>query len=277
MLSYQHAYHAGCFADVVKHLTLSRISHYLVQKDKPLFYLETHAGRGIYDLYDKMANKTQEYQQGIALLWQHRKKTPPVYAEYLKVITKYNPNGELRHYPGSPLFALELLRPIDRLVACELHPKEFDQLSLLPTQGKKIFYTPEDGMKNLLNLLPPFEKRGLIFIDPSYEIKDEYKTVPKAIKEAYKRFNNGTFCLWYPFIESHYHQQLLRGLETVTTSKTLRVEFYIHSNLHDGMSGCGLWIANPPYVLEQELISALDYLCTIINPGKSFYKIYKQD
>ncbi|KTD23413.1 protein involved in catabolism of external DNA [Legionella lansingensis] len=271
MLSYQHGYHAGNFADVVKHLTLSRILNYMIQKEKPLFYLETHAGRGIYDLQDSQAVKTREYLQGIHLLWQEKNKLSTLFSPYLQCISDINPTGSLRFYPGSPALAIALLRPQDRIYCCELHPREFEHLQTLAHPRKRVFYEHHDGLFNLNALLPPPERRAIIFLDPSYEIKQEYKEIPKAIKAAYQKFSTGVFCLWYPLVDKKLHEQLLRGMENIGAPNTLRIEFSLNPMINQGMTGCGLWIINPPYALTNEMKTILNQLCSLINPGTSSF------
>lgn len=273
MLSYQHGYHAGNFADVIKHFTLSRTLSYMTAKDKALLYLETHSGRGIYDFKDGQAQKTKEFHDGITKLWDKRAKAPEVFRPYLHLLQKLNPNDQLRYYPGSPTLAIDALREQDRLICCELHPAEFDQLSILDTQRKKVHFAHEDGLQQMVALLPPFEKRGLIFIDPSFEIKDEYKEIPKVMHKAYKRFSTGTFCLWYPIIDRRLHEQVTRGLAAIGAEKTLQLDFYLSRTPMPGMYGCGLWLCNPPYTLANELKTGMDYLKTILNPGQSHYTI----
>lgn len=273
MLSYQHSYHAGNFADVVKHLTLTRLIHYLCLKDKPVFYLETHAGRGFYDLQDAQANKTGEYQQGIALLWQQRQQLPAVFDPYIDSLNLANSDGKLRFYPGSPALARDHLRQQDRLFCCELHPQEFVQLQQLPRHGKRLFCHKEDGILSLKALLPPPERRGLIFIDPAYEIKKEYKSIPSAIKTAYSHFSGGVFCLWYPLLDPYLNAQLVRQLETITPGNSLRIEFNFSKEANHGMQGCGLWVVNPPYILQAEMDEALYCLTQILNPGASSYTV----
>lgn len=273
MLSYQHGYHAGGFADVVKHLTLTRIINYMIQKDKPIFYLETHSGRGIYDLKDGQATKTSEFRQGISLLWDQRKKAPPIFSPYFDAIKSLNATGTLRFYPGSPYLAISGLRPQDRLACSELHPGEFSHLEQVPQLGKHVFFNQSDGIKDLNALLPPIERRGLIFIDPSYEMKEEYKQIPNAIKLAYSRFSTGVYCLWYPIIDNRLHNQLLCGLKNINASHTLRLEFYLTASPKKGMTGCGLWVINPPYTLAEEIKKTFDFLRTLFNPGISSYLI----
>ncbi|CEK10955.1 23S rRNA (adenine(2030)-N(6))-methyltransferase RlmJ [Legionella hackeliae] len=277
MLSYQHGYHAGNFADVVKHVTLSRILTYLVKKEKPLFYLETHSGKGLYDLKDSQAIKTGESLQGIQLLCQHKNQLSPLFSPYLKCINSINTTAGLRFYPGSPAIAIELLRPQDRLYCCELHPREFEHLKTLLHPEKRVFFSHSDGIASLTSLLPPPERRGIIFIDPSYEIKDEYKTIPKAINLAYQRFSTGTFCLWYPLVDNWLHQQLLRGMESIGAKSTLRLEFIHRAEDGAGMTGCGLWIINPHYTLEEEMKTILEQLKSLFNPGISSFLVDRRE
>lgn len=273
MLSYQHGYHAGNFADVIKHVALTRLIDYLIQKDKPVFYLETHAGRGLYDLKDSQANKTSEYKQGISLLWDKQQQLPPVFMPYMTLIKAQNPTQTLRYYPGSPAIAIAQFREKDRLFCCELHPQEFEQLKQLKRQGKRVFFSESDGIHQLKALLPPPEHRGLIFIDPSYEIKSEYKHIPQAIKQSFPHFASGVYCLWYPLVDHYHHQQLIRNLADIPATNTLRVEFNWTKAQSGGMTGCGLWIANPPYTLAGEMREALNYLQSLFNPGISSYHI----
>lgn len=271
MLSYQHGYHAGNFADVVKHSILARLLNYMTKKEKPIFYFETHSGRGLYDLTSAQSLKTGEALEGIQKLWDDRKSLHAIFAPYLDVIQNSNPTPKLQYYPGSPELAICMLRQQDRLFFSELHPREFESLSQLPKQGKRVFYSDQDGMNNLAALLPPPERRGLIFIDPSYEIKTDYRQIPLALKNAYQRFATGTYCLWYPITDNRLHQQLIRGLTEIGANDSLRVEFYLTQADKPGMTGCGLWIINPPYVLAEELKLLLQGLRKLFNPGVSSY------
>ncbi len=273
MLSYQHGYHAGNFADVIKHIALTRLLNYLTMKDKPLFYLETHAGKGLYDLKNKQAEKTGEYKQGINLIWSDKKKLPPVFKDYLKVISQLNPTQDLRHYPGSPYLAMNQLRPQDRMYFCELHPGEFEALDELPHFNKKVHASNTDGIAAMRALLPPPEKRGLVFIDPSFELKEEYKDIPAAIKQAFTHFSSGVFCLWYPVVNRRLADKLVRNMKDIKIKGALRIEFNLTLAPMDGLSGTGLWVINPPYTFAEEMKSVLDILRTYFNPGVSSYII----
>lgn len=273
MLSYQHGYHAGNFADVFKHIALTRLLNYLIIKDKPLFYLETHSGKGLYDLHHKQAEKTGEYRQGIKLLWPDKKNLPPLLKSYFEALLKLNLNENLRQYPGSPFLAINQLRAQDRLYFCELHPAEFAALNELPKLNKKVHFSNTDGITAMRALLPPPEKRGLIFIDPSFEIKDEYKDIPKAIGQAYNRFATGVYCLWYPVVNRHLVDKLARGMQGINATHTLRVEFNLTMAPMEGMSGCGMWIINPPYTMAEEMKTVCELLKKYFNPGVSSYII----
>lgn len=277
MLSYQHGYHAGNFADVMKHATLTRLLEYLTLKEKPLFYLETHAGKGRYDLKDRQAEKTGEYKQGIQLLWPDKKKLDPVFKKYIQSIQSLNSGDTLRFYPGSPYLAINGLRSQDRIYLCELHPAEFDELNKLPHLNKKVHLSHTDGMNALNALVPPPEKRGLIFIDPSYEQKEEYKKIPAVIKQAFNKFATGVYCLWYPVVNRRLTDQLIRAMNDIPAPNALRVEFNLTMAPKDGMTGSGLWIINPPYSLADELKTLMDGLRTYFNPGVSSYIIERYE
>ncbi len=271
MLSYQHGFHAGNYADVLKHLTQSSLLDYLTQKNKPIFYLETHSGRGLYDLKDAQALKTREAEEGVQQLWKIRKQLSEPFGKYLNCLQQLNPAGELRHYPGSPWIALHMLREQDRLFCCELHPREFEILQQMPKERKRITFEECDGLSKLDALLPPAERRGLIFIDPSFEVKSDYRQIPIHVQKAYQRFSTGVYCIWYPIVDNKYHEQLLRGFEAIKAEKTLQIEFKLHKDMGKGMGGCGLWVINPPYTLAEEMREICTLLCKLFNPGKSFY------
>lgn len=271
MLSYQHGYHAGNFADVLKHVALTRLLAYLKLKDKPFLYLETHSGKGQYNLQDKQALKTQEFKQGIELIWNNRKTLPPLFDNYLQAINKLNNSGEMRLYPGSPFIAIDALRNQDRGYLCELHPREFEGLNQMAHFNKKIHTEHTDGIAMMNALLPPIEKRGLIFIDPSYEIKEEYKDIPAAIKEAYKRFSTGVYCLWYPIVDRRTSYKLIRNMLAINAKSAIKVEFNLTLSAQTSMTGCGLWVINPPYTFADDIKTVLNSLKTYFNPGSSSY------
>lgn len=274
MLSYQHAYHAGNFADVIKHVALCQLLDYLVQKDKPIFYLETHAGQGKYSLTHPFAKKTKEYVTGILPIWQKKTKLPSTFQTYINLITSVNPARELSHYPGSPLIAKTLLRDQDRLYLCEKHPKTFQQLCLDVPKKQRRHLSQEDGWQALKACLPPPEKRGLIFIDPSFEDKKEYQSTPKQLFDAYQRFPQGVFCLWYPITAHQSHLALTKKLKNLAFPETLHIEFFLHPPKEiSQMHGMGLWLINPPFTLKESMRSVLTSCKEIFNPTQSFFVI----
>ena len=222
-------------------------------------------------MQDKQALKTGEAKEGIDCLWTQTNGLPDVFSPYLELLHALNQNTALRYYPGSPAIAIHALRAQDRLVCCELHPGEFQHLQQLNTQGKRVSYEQVNGIDKLKALLPPIERRALIFIDPSYEIKTEYQQIPAAVKDAYQRFATGVYCIWYPLVDKQLHAKLLRGFKEVGADQYLRVEFYLGDDSKPGMTGTGLWIINPPYILHNQLKTALTSLCRLINPGISSY------
>ncbi|NDH09621.1 MAG: 23S rRNA (adenine(2030)-N(6))-methyltransferase RlmJ [Gammaproteobacteria bacterium] len=266
MLSYQHSFHAGCYADVIKHFTLCQVLSYMTQKDKPLLYLETHAGRGSYDLTSPDSKKTGEAKDGILKFLAHEQAPPALFKNFMALV-----GNDPHYYPGSPTIALKLLREIDRIYACELHSREFSILSKIKSRSVKFHAASIDGIEALNAQLPPPEKRALIFIDPSYEIKSEYQSIPRALLKAYQKFPQGVYVLWYPIVDEEYHYQMLKLFKRIDSENTLRVEFFI--NDERGMSGTGLWIINPPYTLKNDLKIACEHFKKIFNPKGSSYLI----
>ncbi|HEX7718286.1 MAG TPA: 23S rRNA (adenine(2030)-N(6))-methyltransferase RlmJ, partial [Woeseiaceae bacterium] len=197
MLSYRHAYHAGNFADVMKHTVLVQLLQYLTRKTTPLCYIETHAGAGAYDLQSAYAAKTGEYQDGIGLFWNDA-SLPGAMQTYLDLVRTANPNGKLRRYPGSPLIAQRLLRAQDRLELYELHSSDFALLEHEFRDARRVRCYQADGLLTAIAMVPPLEKRGLVFIDPSYEVKDEYQRVVETLQRMHRRFATGVYALWYP-------------------------------------------------------------------------------
>ncbi|MFZ4503997.1 MAG: 23S rRNA (adenine(2030)-N(6))-methyltransferase RlmJ [Methylovulum sp.] len=260
MLSYRHAYHAGNFADVLKHLTLINILNYLTEKDKSCCYMDTHAGGGDYNLRSEYAQKNREYETGIAKLWL-REDLPEAIAAYVKVIKAFTTSTQLTRYPGSPLIAQHLLRGQDRLELCELHNTEIHALKQTMFKDKRVRVWHEDGMQFALKALPPKERRGLILIDPSYELKTEYAQVIKDLIAMVKRFSTGTYALWYPVIERARIKKMERSLVASNIKNILLVELGIRpDSLFKGMTASGMIIINPPFTLVAKMQNVLPWL-----------------
>ena len=265
MLSYRHAFHAGNHADVLKHLVLIELTRYLGQKDKPFWVVDTHAGAGAYALDSAHASKLAEYREGVGRLWE-RKDHPPAVADYMALVRRLNPSGGLKVYPGSPFFALWTLREQDRLRLFELHSKDARLLAEnFANAGKQVVVSPTDGFAGLKALLPPPPRRGLVLIDPSYEEKQDYERVMKALKEGLSRFSGGTYALWYPQLtrlEAHELPQRLKRLP----AKWLHVALRVREPAKDGfgMHGSGMFVINPPWTLHDTLTAVMPYLVSTI-------------
>ena len=265
MLSYRHAFHAGNHADVLKHLVLIELTRYLGQKDKPFWVVDTHAGAGAYALDSAHASKLAEYREGVGRLWE-RKDHPPAVADYMALVRRLNPSGGLKVYPGSPFFALWTLREQDRLRLFELHSKDARLLAEnFAHAGKQVVVSPTDVFAGLKALLPPPPRRGLVLIDPSYEEKQDYERVVKALKEGLSRFSGGTYALWYPQLtrlEAHELPQRLKRLP----AKWLHVALRVREPAKDGfgMHGSGMFVINPPWTLHDTLTAVMPYLVSTL-------------
>jgi len=248
MLSYQHIYHAGNLADVQKHALLAVMLDYLGQKSKPMSYLETHAARGVYQLDDAAAVKTGEADAGIGRVENWFADSHP-YTRALAVVREKH--GE-KAYPGSPTIAQALLRGEDSMQLCELHPQEATALrQAMRGSGAKVHQ--KDGFETVMGICPPTPRRGVLLIDPSYEIKGDYKTLPSWIANVHRKWNVGVIALWYPILRDGTHEAMLDALEDKEFPKVLRheVEFPPAREGHR-MIGSGMFIINAPYGLEAE-------------------------
>ncbi|MDP2903061.1 MAG: 23S rRNA (adenine(2030)-N(6))-methyltransferase RlmJ [Methylovulum sp.] len=274
MLSYRHAFHAGNFADVLKHLILIQILGYLSEKDKAFCCIDTHAGPGDTALNGSYALKNREFENGIGKLWL-RDDLPESVASYVKLIRGFNPSARLNRYPGSPLIAKHLLRQHDRLLLYELHSTEIQALSKAVNKDKRVTVFHADGLTHALGLLPPRERRGLILIDPSYEIKSDYTQATETLIKMTKRFATGTYALWYPVVERHRNQALEHAIQTSGIKNVLLFELgrEADSDGH-GMTASGMIVVNPPWTLEAQMQCALPWLAEALGQdGAGFYRI----
>ncbi|MFL5335636.1 MAG: 23S rRNA (adenine(2030)-N(6))-methyltransferase RlmJ [Geminicoccaceae bacterium] len=259
MLSYRHAFHAGGFADVLKHAVLVHALRHGVRKPKPLYFLDTHAGAGSYDLGSAMAQKTGEYRAGIARLLAADGPAPELVAPYLELVRAANPPGVLRHYPGSPALARAVLRDQDRLELVELHGTDHGTLAGWVEGGIQV--RREDGLAALVTHMPPRERRGVILIDPSYELKSDYQAVPRALARAFRRFPTGTFLLWYPVIERARTDELLATLRASGMNRQFGLELGLHPDASGrGMTAAGMVVVNPPWTLPEAAAAALPWI-----------------
>lgn len=272
MLSYQHAYHAGNFADVHKHLTLFAVVDHLLCKDSPVTYLDTHAGRGLYSLSSEASGKSQEYRQGVMPLWRTRDTlTDPLLHAWLVALDEAQrgvPSAKgdmLEHYPGSPWWLANRLRPRDRLTLFELHPGEHGHLAGLPLPDN-VRRIQADGLQGLRQGLPVATPRLCVLIDPSYERKTDYAEVAEAVLSTLRKVRHGVVLVWYPLLPAGRHRGLLESLRDEGLRKIWRSELILHdpgSGEH-GMFGSGMLVVNPPWGLEQRLSAAMESIVPLL-------------
>ncbi|MCG8709591.1 23S rRNA (adenine(2030)-N(6))-methyltransferase RlmJ [Brenneria sp. 4F2] len=267
MLSYRHSFHAGNHADVVKHTVQSLIITALKEKEKPFLYLDTHAGAGRYQLSGEHAERTGEYLDGIAKIWQ-RDDIPAELEPYMQAVRTYNHNAQLRYYPGSPLIARQLLREQDKLHLTELHPSDFPLLRNEFQKDARAKVLREDGYQQLKSQLPPLSRRGFVLIDPPYELKTDYQAVVKGIHEGYRRFATGVYALWYPVVLRQQIKRLLKDLDATGIRNILQIELAVlpDSDRH-GMTASGMVVINPPWKLKAQMESVLPWLHQALVPA----------
>ncbi|MCE0493713.1 23S rRNA (adenine(2030)-N(6))-methyltransferase RlmJ [Vibrio salinus] len=273
MLSYRHSFHAGNHADVLKHIVQSLILSALQQKEKPFIYHDTHSGVGRYDLTHEWSEKTGEYKQGIAKLWQQT-TLPQELTGYIEAIKQLNSKGELRFYPGSPRIARSHMRPQDRMILTELHPSDYPLLKQEFHRDQLVHIAKEDGFKHLKASLPPKERRGLVLIDPPYELAHEYNDVVRAIAQSYKRWATGIYAIWYPVVNRCDIDDMLDGLKGLGIRKILQVELGVSPDTNErGMTASGMIVINPPWKLESQMKELLPFLQQAIAPVTGHYKV----
>jgi 23S rRNA (adenine2030-N6)-methyltransferase len=270
MLSYQHEYHAGNFADVLKHWCLQLCTDSLNRKASPWTYYDTHAGDGEFSLREGKAAAAGEWSSGIKLLWDRRGNCPPALQTYLAAVSACNPDGEIRFYPGSPGIAAQSMRAQDKAVLCELHPQAFPVLRQVFAADPAVKIHQRDGFEGVMALLPPPSGRGLVLIDPSYELKADYQRIPDWVTKALQRWRQMTVLVWYPILEAGLHKGLLAALKsagqplTKTAAEWLQVELLRLPGRSPaplkGLLGCGMFILNPPWQLDERLAEGIDWL-----------------
>ncbi|HXG28683.1 MAG TPA: 23S rRNA (adenine(2030)-N(6))-methyltransferase RlmJ [Nevskiales bacterium] len=267
MFGYRHAFHAGNFADVFKHVILVQLLRALQKKDKPFWVLDTHAGAGRYDLGSAEARKVGEYREGIARLWE-RSGLSPELRDYREQVAAFNPDGRLRCYPGSPRLIQRLLRAGDRLVACELHPNEFPVLQAEMAGERNVSIQKLDGYAALKAYLPPKEGRGLLFMDPSFEMDGEFERLKDALRLVQQRWRNGMTAIWYPILHRAPSARFHASVQQMGLPKVLCAELGLAPyDSPQGMHGCGLLIVNPPWQLDVTLQRVLPELLEILRTG----------
>ncbi|MBB4301148.1 23S rRNA (adenine2030-N6)-methyltransferase [Rhodobium orientis] len=269
-MNYRHAFHAGNFADVVKHATLARVLDYLKRKPAAFRVIDTHAGLGVYDLSSDEALRTGEWQGGIGRLIEAEipENIAALLEPYFETIRDLNSDDAVAAYPGSPEIARRLTRRNDRLTLVELHPRDYEALFALYAGDRRIKAVELDGWLALGSFVPPKEKRGLVLVDPAFEETEEFATLADGLAKAHHRWPTGIYLLWYPIKDAtkvrHFHEDIkASGIRRV-----LRAEFQVASGDKDGpLTGCGLLVVNPPYTLADELKLLLPWLQKTLATG----------
>jgi 23S rRNA (adenine2030-N6)-methyltransferase len=269
-MNYRHDYHAGNFADVVKHVVLARVVTYMKQKPRPFRVIDTHAGAGRYDLLGPEASKTGEWRDGIGRVFAAH--VPPAAAEilqpYLDAVRSVNTAGELKAYPGSSSIARTIMRPEDVLVANEFNADEYDRLRRVFGRVKNTTILNIDARHAVKSLLPPKERRGIILIDPPFEAKSEFADLAVAVREARVRFSDGVYLVWYPLKDSGAADRFVAEATRDFATEFLDVRFRVCAPFPGlGLTAAGLLVFNPPYMLRDELDVLLPHLKDLMSEG----------
>lgn len=286
MLSYRHSFHAGNHADVLKHITQMLIINKLKLKEKPAIYIDTHSGAGLYDLQSAEAQKTKEYLSGVECLQVAHSQHEDI-RKYQQLISEFLTQDQ---YPGSPLIAARTLREQDRLICMELHNTEIDNLrqNLSTTEcAASLAIHHRDGYEGLLAFLPPNPARGLVLIDPSYEVSDEYQQVTNTLEKALNKWPIGIYAIWYPLLSSRagkkagLSENMLKKISALDCKSVLNVALHVTENDGEtGMYGSGMVIINAPWQLDVELESVVPALFSQLvkadTPGKAIVEWLKQ-
>ncbi len=270
-MNYRHGYHAGNFADLLKHIALCELLRLLTAKDKKLFVLDTHAGAGGYDLAGAKARRTGEAEAGIGrLMAESRTGMPAAVARYLAAVQAYDrkfgpPGDALHRYPGSPRLVRAALRPGDRFIACEKHPEEALLLKREFAGDRAVEVRQADGYHAIKSTLPPVERRALVLIDPPFEATDEFEVLTRAVRHALRRLATGCYAIWYPIKDE---AAIAEFLESLAETKHLRLELDLGPRTPDGkLAACGLVVINPPWKFEEAMRESLPWIAARLGDG----------
>jgi 23S rRNA (adenine2030-N6)-methyltransferase len=271
-MNYRHSFHAGNFADVHKHAVLVRILLHLRAKPGAFRVIDTHAGAGGYDLSGGDAARSGEWREGIGRVVAKSIGPPAMslFAPYLDIVGAFNASGAVTAYPGSPLIARTLLRPQDRIIACELEPRAASALAATLQGDRRAKAMAIDGWTALSAYVPPKERRGIVLIDPPYEDPGEFSRLPAALAAAHRKWPGGIYMLWYPIKERQAPDALAKRLRELGLPKLLRAELTIGSlDAATRLAGSGLIVANPPFTLEADLRVMLPALAAVLSVHSS--------
>ena len=254
-MNYRHIFHAGSFTDVMKHAIVALILDRLRAKETPFGVLDTHAGIGRYDLSSQQAGRTGEYLGGIARVMAAAERLPPELGPYLNAVRALNPEPDpLRWYPGSPRLARQLMRPQDRLLLAELHPEDVETLRQEFARDRNTSVQHMDGYRAIKAHLPLKERRGMVLVDPPFEVTDEFERMVAALETGHARWPTGIYALWYPIKERPAVWRFHDALERTGIRRILVAELTIHEEVtHQRLNGCGMIVVNPPWQLDRNL------------------------
>ena len=273
MFGYRHAFHAGNHADVLKHAILVQLVLALRRKDKPFCVIDTHAGAGRYDLSAEPAQKNREFADGIGRLWDDPGPAAAELAPYLDLVRAENPDGRLCRYPGSPCLVQALLRPGDGLILCEPHPADHPLLRAACAGDPRVAVHRRDGYAALTALVPPPQRRGLLLMDPAFEVPGEFERLTGALKTLRRRWAGATVAIWYPIIEREPSRSFLDGLKGLGIPAILCAELGVRPYRGPvGLHGSGMLMVNPPWGLEAvlaRLLSGLRERLRVAGPGET--------
>jgi 23S rRNA (adenine2030-N6)-methyltransferase len=269
-VNYRHSFHAGNHGDVLKHIVLARALQLMTAKDKPLAVLDAHAGVGRYDLSGVQATKTEEWLGGIAKLDDDfAPEVEAVLAPFRDLLAAVNPDGEGKYYPGSPEIIARMIRGVDRLIANELHPVDALELTANYAADKNVFVKQLDYLQAIKSELPFRERRGLVLIDPPFEVLDETLRTAQAVQFGYRRMATATFMVWYPVTTDEFASQFIGTMKALDIPNMLWCELRIKAAFaQGGLSGSGLIIINPPWTLEKDLRILLPALAERLGLGE---------
>lgn len=264
-MNYRHLYHAGNFADVVKHVVLIVLLQALQRKEAPFCFLDTHAGIGLYELESAEAQKKQEYENGIAKLFAESSETlPAAIHDYLTIVRQYNAGNHLSIYPGSPYIAGQLLRSQDQMILCELHPADYLALKENMRGAKSVAIHHIDAYLAMKAFIPPKQKRGLVLIDPPFEITHEFEKITHALEKALTHWRGGNFMVWYPLKNKSAVADFYRDIQQLQAEYCI-LHFSLTTEVAPGkLSACGILLINPPWQIKETLANTLPALSSAL-------------
>ncbi len=271
-MNYRHIYHAGNFADVFKHIVLMLALEHLRKKEKGFFALDTHAGTGKYDLESEQAGRTGEALEGIGKLW-GQKNLPDIAARYLSIVRELNRGKDLKIYPGSPLIMQKFLRPQDRMAVNELHPDDVRTLRKTMGNAPNLRVENMDGYAVLKAFVPPLERRGLVLIDPPFEVRDEFCRMVEALRQAYRRWATGMYLFWYPIKDMKDIVSYHKAIAGMGISDCQAFDFTLRPVKDSSvLNGCGMLAVNPPWTLKTDLQTVMPALVQILTDSQGAFR-----